>query len=316
MVKIAVAGGSGNIAQEVIDAILATKKHQILILSRKDAVDGVSPGTTWIKVNYEDPDQLTEALQGVDTVLSFIVAHSDPGSVAQKKLIDASVKAGVRRFAPSEWASSTFEHMPFYAGKADVREYLEKLNKDKKVLEYSLFQPGLLINYLTYPYKSTNHIKPIATPFDFENRRALILEGSETSRITLTTAQDLANVVARAVDYEGEWPLVGGVKGGEVTLGGLIAIGEQIRGGPFKVERLNADDLKAGVIKASWKPPVVHPAFTPEQADTFASTITSGLLLGFAVEALNVSDEWNELLPDYKFTGIEEFLGEAWRNKP
>ena len=59
---------------------------------------------TWVKTNYEDLGRLTETLRGVDTVLSFIVAHADPGTVAQKKLIDAAVRAGVRRFAPSEWA--------------------------------------------------------------------------------------------------------------------------------------------------------------------------------------------------------------------
>ena len=57
----------------------------------------------WVKANYDDPAQLAEILHGVDTVLSFIVAHSDPGSQAQKNLIEAAVQAGVRRFAPSEW---------------------------------------------------------------------------------------------------------------------------------------------------------------------------------------------------------------------
>lgn len=60
---------------------------------------------TWVKTNYDDVEQLVKILEGVDTVLSFIVAHLDPGSVAQKNLIDAAVRAGVRRLAPSEWAT-------------------------------------------------------------------------------------------------------------------------------------------------------------------------------------------------------------------
>lgn len=62
-----------------------------------------TPGVTWVKANYEDVEQLAKVLQGVDTVLSFIVVHTDPGNVAQKTLIDAAVRAGVRRLAPSEW---------------------------------------------------------------------------------------------------------------------------------------------------------------------------------------------------------------------
>lgn len=58
-----------------------------------------------MKVDYSDKNSLVQALQGVDVVLSFIVAHLDPGGIAQKSLIDAAVDAGVKRFAPSEWAS-------------------------------------------------------------------------------------------------------------------------------------------------------------------------------------------------------------------
>ena len=54
-------------------------------------------------VNYNSKSELAEALQGVHTVLSFIQLLSDPESKSQKNLIDASVLAGVQRFAPSEW---------------------------------------------------------------------------------------------------------------------------------------------------------------------------------------------------------------------
>lgn len=37
-------------------------------------------------------------------MLSFVDAMSDPDNIAQRTLIDAGVRAGVKRFAPSEWA--------------------------------------------------------------------------------------------------------------------------------------------------------------------------------------------------------------------
>ncbi|KAK4151995.1 hypothetical protein C8A00DRAFT_16647 [Chaetomidium leptoderma] len=318
MVKIAVAGGSGNVGQEIIDALVATKKHEILLLSRKDAPPAgeTVPGVTWVKADYGSLELLAEILQGVDTVLSFIVAHSDLGNTSQKNLIDAAVRAGVRRFAPSEWASSRFDHMPWYDGKAEMREYLKNLNKDKKVLEYTLFQPGLFVNYLTYPYKSTKHIQPMATPIDFGSRRFLMVEGGDDARITLTTAEDTAKVIIRAIEYEGEWPVVSGIKGDEVTLGKLVEIGERVRGGSFHVERLKADDLQAGVVKSSWVPKAEHPSFTPEQREAFTMQLTAGIVLGMSAEAFSVSDEWNQLLPDYTFTKAEDFLVDAWRGKP
>ena len=64
------------------------------------------PGVTWVKANYEAKEELVQALRGVHTLLCFITPQSDPGNSAQKNLIDAAVKAGVKRYAPSEWATS------------------------------------------------------------------------------------------------------------------------------------------------------------------------------------------------------------------
>ncbi|MCJ1471918.1 hypothetical protein MMC13_000559 [Lambiella insularis] len=316
MVKIAIAGGSGNVALEVIDALVATEKHEILLLSRKDVPDQDGRrGVTWAKTSYQDPKELRGILGGVHTVLSFIVTQSDPGNISQKNLIDAAIQTGVKRFAPSEWATSNFEHLPWYTGKAEVREYLRELNQSKKVLEYSLFLPGLFTNYFTYPYESAKHFHPFETHIDFNKRRALTLDGGDDDRITLTTVQDLSNIVARAVEYKGEWPVVGGIRGTEISIGQLLALGERVRGEPFHIEKLKAKDLEAGVAKCSWLPTVDHPGIPHEQAEALAPMLVAGMLLGTSAGALRVTDEWNRLLPDYQFTQAEEFLAEAWHGK-
>jgi hypothetical protein len=60
---------------------------------------------TSVEADYTNGRQLVEALAGVHTVLCFITSQSDPGGVSQKALIQASVKAGVKRYAPSEWGT-------------------------------------------------------------------------------------------------------------------------------------------------------------------------------------------------------------------
>ena len=62
-----------------------------------------APGVEWRVVNYDDQSDLTKALQGTHTVLSFLQLLSDPKSKSQKNLIDAAIAAGVKRFAPSEY---------------------------------------------------------------------------------------------------------------------------------------------------------------------------------------------------------------------
>jgi hypothetical protein len=45
--------------------------------------------------------------------------------------------------------------------------------------------------------------------FDFANRRFITVGGSNDDQITLTTVKDLTYVVARDIDFEGEWPVLG-----------------------------------------------------------------------------------------------------------
>lgn len=78
---------------------------------------------------------------------------------------------------------------------------------------------------------------------------------------------------------------------------------------------MKADDLKAGVVKSSWLPIVDHPGIPKEHAEGLAPTLVASMLLGISAGALNVTDEWNQLLPEYKFTQAEEFLDKAWKGK-
>ncbi|KAJ5715955.1 uncharacterized protein N7483_013136 [Penicillium malachiteum] len=320
MVKIAIAGGAGGVGQEIVDALVATKKHEIILLSRRDAPSdsgSIPEGATWIKVDYASVEQLTQVLQGVHTVLSFVTESTGEGSPVQFNLIDASVKAGVKRFAPSEWASSGFTHMGWYAFKEATRQCLKDLNKDKKVLEYTLFHPGYFVNYLTCPYPSMKYIPFAELPWDLNNRRWIGIEGGENARISLTTVNDVRNVVVQAIEFEGEWPVDGGIRGDDISMGEFLAIAEKVRGGqPFTVENREAQEFEAGTWATSWTPAFEHPAIPREKRASMAKVITGGMLLAVNANQLHVSDSWNKLLPDYQFTSVDDFLTEAWSEFP
>ena len=86
-------------------------------------------------------------------------------------------------------------------------------------------------------------------------------------------------------------------------------------GKPFHIERLKASDLQAGIAECSWLPTVDHSAVPREQAEALAPKLVAGMLLSISTGALNVTNEWNRLLPDYQFTQAEEFLTEVWCDK-
>jgi hypothetical protein len=94
-----------DVAREIIDTLIETGKHELILLSRKyPSTQASLQNAVWMNTDYtNDDDSLTDLLKGVHTVLSFITSATDLDNRAQKALIDACVAAGVRRFAPSEW---------------------------------------------------------------------------------------------------------------------------------------------------------------------------------------------------------------------
>ena len=167
---------------------------------------------------------------------------------------------------------------------------------------------------------------------DLENRRAIVLEGADIVR-TFTTVQDVANVAVEAIDYDGEWPEIGGINGSTIAESDLLKLVQSIRGkiwtckrtehtltlraGPIEVEKVSKDDILAGKLNTSWVPIISHPSIPPEQrTPEFSRVITASFISTGLQGAWIVSDEWNKLLPHLKLTTIEDFLHKYWDGKP
>ncbi|AEO58261.1 hypothetical protein MYCTH_2305464 [Thermothelomyces thermophilus ATCC 42464] len=311
MVKVAIAGAS-QLANEVIDVLVAAAKHEVVIFSRRDAApEDVPKGTAWVKVDYQDKKGLVRALQGVHTVLSFNVLHTEADFAEQKNLIDAAIEAGVKRFAPSEWAVGNLKHLDFYRIKLDIRSYLREKNKNKKVIEYTLFQPGWFMNYHGGGRQTAKFVETRRSILPTNHDEGWIrVVGDLTSRVSYTAVHDIANIVVKAIDYEGEWPEIGGINGDTLSRAEEVAIGEKLTGKRYRVDTISIDDAKAGKIPDSWIPKFNWPNFnaSAEEKRAFERQVFTGLLLSIAEGGSVVSDEWNRIFPDYKFTKVEEFL--------
>ncbi|KAF2183341.1 NmrA-like family protein-like protein [Zopfia rhizophila CBS 207.26] len=313
MVKLAVAGGSGNVASEIITGILAAKKHQVTILTRKEFT-ALEPGLQYKKVDYNDKASLISALEGIDVVFSFMVVHLDEGCIAQKNLIHACIDAGVKRFAPSEWGVKNNNGIYLYKHKDDIAEYLKEINRDKQVLEYTLFQPSLFLDYFAHPYPLSKTLYTWPFFIDYENKRAIVLDDGNQP-IALTRISDISNIVALALDDPNPWPPVGGMRGTSTTINQLIALGEEIRGEKFQLEYVKGEDIEKGELKTSWVPAMTHPIIPLESREKFSKEFIVMFMVGILRGAWNTSDEWNKRYPDYKFTSAEEYLIEAWKGK-
>jgi hypothetical protein len=86
------------------------------------------------------------------------------------------------------------------------------------------------MDYLGHPHKTSKYLTTTTANFDFENKTALVVEGTLDDEIVYTSAEDVANTVTLAVDYGSEWPTIGGIAGDKVTIRQLLDIGQKLRG--------------------------------------------------------------------------------------
>ncbi|KIW16371.1 hypothetical protein PV08_06422 [Exophiala spinifera] len=129
MVHVVLAGATGNLGPAVLSQLLQTP-FSLTVLARLGSRSKValpsSSNATIKEVNYDDPESLGAALQGVDVVVSNLGFQNLFEN--QKKLIDASIRAGVTRFIPSEFGNDTanpgVRKLPVFADKVKTQEYL------------------------------------------------------------------------------------------------------------------------------------------------------------------------------------------------
>ena len=305
---------TSDVATELLRAPIRSGKHEIVIFTRLDAPLNTVSGVTYKKVDYTDLSSLTSDLQGFDVCLSFLIVHLDVDNIVQKNLIQACIGAGVKRFAPAEWGIKNNSGVPPYANKDFIATYLAEINKEKKVLEYCLFQPSIFLDYFAHPYPLSPHL--ITWPFfiDFASRRAIILdEGNQP--IVLTAIADDSEILARALKDERPWPTVGGIRGCKTTINELLALGKKIRGGEWSVEHVKGEDVRKGVLNTEWVPQMSHPVIPSEDRAQWSKDFLVMFLVGILNGAWDVSGEWNQRFPEYEFQSAEAYLRKAWEGK-
>ncbi|TVY91722.1 Isoflavone reductase-like protein [Lachnellula willkommii] len=176
--KIALVGATGNLGAVVLQELLASNLFEITVLSRISSTSTGPPGVKFIKVDFDSLDSLVAALEGQDALVSTVASLAVS---AQKRLIDAAVKARVKRIIPSEFGCDLHNvktrGLPVYAAKVEIEKYLDELAV-KGLVSYTLVYTG--------PFLDWGLRK--GTFFNFKDRKADLYDGGDqlfsTSRLS------------------------------------------------------------------------------------------------------------------------------------
>jgi hypothetical protein len=80
----------------------------------------------------------------------------------------------------------------------------------------------------------------------------------------------------------------------------------------FTIEWLKMKDVVAGELKTDNYPRIDLPSIPQDQVEAFSKMAIVGILKAYHRGVYDVSNEWNQLLPDLKFTKADELLDQVW----
>ncbi|KAL5095472.1 hypothetical protein Trisim1_000247 [Trichoderma cf. simile WF8] len=294
MVTVAIAGGGSAIASNIINAILATKKHQLVILSRSPRPELEAQGAIVKVVDYDSHEQLTNALQGVHTVLSCIWAYGPAVGTLQIALLEAAKEAKVKRFVPSEWSIPAYDRVAYYKAKEPVWEAVKKSG-----LEYTRFINGLWMNVWAPGAPRDEEVaragyKGPAFLLDI-NSGNITIPGDGNDIISVTDMRDVGKYAAAALDFE-KWDEDSVIVGDKVTINELVEKIEKITGKKLDKSYVSLDAIDAVI------------AGNPDPGTLMIHEFFKIIALG----EYDLTPNVNQRVPEVKPLKVDEFLATHW----
>ena len=310
MVTVALAGATTGFGLTILRTFIHLNqdyRHKIVLLSRSPQPEFAKQGIDVRPVDYSNHVELVKALEGVHTLLSTIGGSLTGLLDAQLNLIKAAEEAGVKRWAPSEYAGKAYEGVDLYRPKAVVWEATQKSK-----LEYTRFSCGLFMSLIATgtpkPPTEVGKREGAKTgeeealsglrPWNFVvNIRAGTADfaGDGSAPMVWTDMRDIANFVWNALDME-KWPADLGMRGDVKSYTEIVAMFEEVQGCRWLTKENSYEDL-------------LEEAKDPNK--TFYNQGRVALAKGWGM----VGDELNQAFPGVKPITCKEFIDKWWKGE-
>lgn len=119
---------SGNLGRPIVKALLDAGEFYVTAVSRTTSSATFPASVRVVRVDFLAQDDLEGAFLGQDAV--FSVSAPSSSLVDQKRIIDAAIAMGVRRFIPSNFGADLHNPntaaLPLFRDKIAIHKYLEE----------------------------------------------------------------------------------------------------------------------------------------------------------------------------------------------
>ncbi|EPE31218.1 NAD(P)-binding Rossmann-fold containing protein [Glarea lozoyensis ATCC 20868] len=186
--RVIVLGAGGSLGPAILKAL--ARHFEVSILTRKCSTSSFAPTFKVVTIADDYPTaELLEAFKNQDVVVCLM---SPWACESQKQIIDAAVKAGVKRFIPAEFAydstnANAIKHLPALQIRANIVTHLQA--QESKGLTWTAFITGPFLDWCLLNGRMG---------FDVVNREAMIFDQGDQPFSTSTLAL-IGDAVARAL---------------------------------------------------------------------------------------------------------------------
>jgi len=241
---VALVGATGNLGPAILEQFAKTS-FTITVLTRVGSGSKVvvpSGGNVAVKeVDYDSPAALVAVLKNIEVVISTLGFQSL--FETQKKLIDASIDAGVARFIPSEFgndsANPNVRKLPVFAEKVKTQEYLVQ-----KVSEHPKFSYTFVYNNSFFDWQLK-----IGFMVNLKEHTATLYDGGDVTYSATRLSTIGKALVAVASNLEGTKNRHLYVHDAAVTQNKLIALAKTIDGKEWTTTTVSTADVEQNAYK-------------------------------------------------------------------
>jgi uncharacterized protein YbjT (DUF2867 family) len=222
-----VAGATGDLGQRIVRE-LAERDVRVRILTRPGsgtATDlfGADPRFDVVAAEYTDHAALTDAVAGVDVVVSAVSGTRPVIVDAQRALLAATVAAGVPRFIPSDYSADYRRVTPGTNRNFELRrEFAAEV--DAAPVRATSILTGMFTDLLTGQ-----------APMILFGRRRVLFWSSADQVLDFTTKDDVARVVALTA-LDDDAPRVVETAGDHISARDVADIMSELTGTQFRLQ--------------------------------------------------------------------------------
>lgn len=225
--SVLVAGATGDLGRRITRELL-THDTRVRVLTRPGSgtageLYADDPRVNIVEGTYTDPADLTAALTGVDVVVSALSGTRSVIVDAQRVLLEASVRAGVTRFIPSDYS-------------ADYRRIALGSNRNFELRrEFAADVDAAPIRATSVLNGAFTDMLTGEAPMISFDRHRVLFWSSPDQILDFSTKADVAQTVASAA-LDVEAPRVVEIAGDRVTARDVARTLTELTGTPFKLQ--------------------------------------------------------------------------------